>query len=187
MSNSMNESRGWHIHVKPLFNKAVSMIRKLPPAMIYVETTIFSFYYETRTDPEIIAQRQWTQQWWNTRRSSYDIVTSVAVLDELDRGDYPHKAASLALARKVPSVPISDEVRDVVKVYIRHHVMPSNPAGDALHLAIASCTGCNYLLTWNCQHLANANKFGHIQRVNAMIGLRIPYLVTPLELMGVSQ
>jgi hypothetical protein len=63
-------------------------------------------------------------------------------------------------------------------------VMPANPAGDALHLALASFHKCDFLVTWNCQHLANANKFGHIRRVNTMLGLFVPALVTPLELLG---
>ena len=56
--------------------------------------------------------------------------------------------------------------------------------GDALHLAIASYHKCNFLVTWNCAHLANANKFGHIRRVNTMLGLFVSALVTPLELLG---
>ena len=62
--------------------------------------------------------------------------------------------------------------------------MPRDPAGDALHLALASYHKCDFLLTWNCQHLANANKFGHIRRVNTLLGLFVPDLVTPLELLG---
>lgn len=40
------------------------------------------------------------------------------------------------------------------------------------------------LVTWNCRHLANANKFGHIRRINTMLGLKTPELVTPPELLG---
>jgi hypothetical protein len=61
--------------------------------------------------------------------------------------------------------------------------MPSNPAGDALHLALASYHRCDFLVTWNCKHLANATKFGHIRRVNAILDLFVPALVTPLELL----
>jgi len=61
--------------------------------------------------------------------------------------------------------------------------MPDNPVGDALHLALASFHKCDYLLTWNCKHLANANKAPHIKRINAMLNLFTPLLVTPLELM----
>lgn len=56
--------------------------------------------------------------------------------------------------------------------------------GDALHLALASHHKCEFLVTWNCRHLANANKFGHIRRVNTLLGLYVPTLTTPLEMLG---
>jgi hypothetical protein len=62
--------------------------------------------------------------------------------------------------------------------------MPANPLGDALHLAMASYHRCDFLVTWNCRHLANANKFAQIRRVNSLLGLFVPTLVTPLELLG---
>ncbi len=62
--------------------------------------------------------------------------------------------------------------------------MPDDPVGDALHLAMASYYKCDFLLTWNCRHLANANKFDHIRRINTLLGLFVPALVTPLELLG---
>jgi hypothetical protein len=62
--------------------------------------------------------------------------------------------------------------------------MPADPLGDALHLALASYHRCDFLVTWNCRHLANANKFDHIRRLNALLGLFVPALVTPLELLG---
>ena len=64
--------------------------------------------------------------------------------------------------------------------------LPGYPAGDALHLALASYHRCDFLVTWNCKHLANANKFGHIRRVNGLLGLFTPALITPLELLGDS-
>ena len=76
---------------------------------------------------------------------------------------------------------------EIVQAYIAHQLMPSDPLGDALHLAIASYHRCDFLVTWNCKHLANANKFGHIRRVNGILGLSVPTLVTPLELLGEEQ
>ncbi len=75
-------------------------------------------------------------------------------------------------------------VAEIVETYVARKVMPSDPIGDALHLAVASHHRCDFLLTWNCRHLANANKFEHIRRVNAVLGLFVPALVTPLELLG---
>lgn len=62
--------------------------------------------------------------------------------------------------------------------------MPNDPGGDAFHLAIASFHRCDFLVTWNCRHIANANKFGHIRRVNGRLGLGNPGLITPLELLN---
>jgi hypothetical protein len=62
--------------------------------------------------------------------------------------------------------------------------MPNNPTGDALHLALASWHKCDYLLTWNCKHIANANKAGHVKRINTKLDLHVPQLYTPLQLIG---
>ena len=88
------------------------------------------------------------------------------------------------MARRLPAIAVEDDIRDVVDFYIQHRVMPNDPVGDALHLALASFHKFDYLLTWNCEHLANANKFGHIRRVNALLGLHVPALVTPQQLIG---
>lgn len=87
----------------------------------------------------------------------------------------------------IPLLDINEAVADIVEAYIKHRVMPADPAGDALHLALASYHRCDFLLTWNCRHLANANKFAHIRRVNAILGLFVPSLVTPLELLGETE
>jgi hypothetical protein len=151
---------------------------------VYIETSIPSFYHEVRTEPEMIARRQWTQEWWDNVREDYLLVTSVAVLDELNRGTFPNQDKALDLISKLPLVAIEEGIQEIVQAYILHTVMPADPAGDALHLALASYHKCDFLLTWNCKHLANANKFGHIRRVNVMLGLYVPLLVTPLELIG---
>ena len=78
----------------------------------------------------------------------------------------------------------TDVVNEAVEVYIQRYVMPRDPSADAAHLALASFYKCDYLLTWNCVHLANANKFGHIRRVNTLLGLHVPQLITPLEMIG---
>jgi len=106
------------------------------------------------------------------------------VLDELGRGEYPTKQDCLSLVQSLPVLPIDAATADIVAAYLRHRLMPRDPAGDALHLALASQHKCDFLLTWNCTHLANANKFGHIRRVNTMLGLFVPTLTTPLELLG---
>jgi hypothetical protein len=150
----------------------------------YVETTIPSFYFEPRADPEMAARRGWTRRWWNGAGDRYELVTSVAVVEELSRGDFPARDDCLRLVEHIPLVPVEAGVVEIVQTYIARRVMPRDPAGDAVHLALASYHRCDFLVTWNCRHLANANKFDHIRRVNTMLGLFVPALVTPLELLG---
>ena len=151
---------------------------------IYVETSIPSFYHEVRTGAEMVARRQWTRRWWATAQDGHELVTSDAVIDELEGGDNPSRADCLSLMAPLQLVAIDAAVIDIVGAYIAHHVMPADPAGDALHLALASFHRCDFLVTWNCRHLANANKFGHIRRVNVLLGIHVPALVTPLELLA---
>ena len=153
---------------------------------VYVETSVVSFYHEIRTEPDMVARRDWTRKFWDASRSQYTLLTSIAVLEELERGNFPNKQDAMNLATSLPLLPGPDEIFAIVETYISEKLMPSDPRGDALHLAFASYYKCDFLLTWNCKHLANANKFGHIRKINGMLGLYVPMLVTPLELLGVA-
>lgn len=153
-------------------------------ALIYVETTVPSFYTETRTEPEVQVRRQWTRQWWRLSRPGQRRVISAVVVEELERiPDAARRQESLNLIRGLEHLDYTDEVAEIVQVYLEHKLMPREALGDADHLALASFHNCDMLVTWNCRHLANANKAGHIHRVNALVGLRTPLLVTPLELL----
>jgi hypothetical protein len=151
---------------------------------IYIETTIPSFYYEVRPEAEMVARRSWTREWWVEAVPRNEIVTSEAVLEELAAGDHPHREDCLAMVADLPLLAIDRAVAETVEAYIAHKLMPRDPGGDALHLALASHYRCDFLATWNCRHLANANKFDHVRRINGILGLFVPALVTPLELLG---
>lgn len=114
----------------------------------------------------------------------YAMVTSDAVLDELRDGDYPSREPALALVAELPLLEVTPAVAEIVAGYVQHRLMPADPTGDALHLALASYHRCDFLVTWNCLHLANANKFGHLRRVNGLLGLYVPVLATPPEMLG---
>jgi hypothetical protein len=150
----------------------------------YIETTIPSFYHDVRTSPDIVVRRDWTRSWWALAPGRYRMVTSEAVIQELEEGIQEHAEARLRLVAGLPLLPVDNAISEIVAAYIRHQMMPADPTGDALHLALASYHKCDFLVTWNCLHLANANKFGHIRRVNTMLGLFTPIIATPLELMG---
>lgn len=151
---------------------------------VYVETTIPSSYHDTRTDPESVERRESTRRWWADAPDRYELLTSEAVLDELEAGPGDRSPAWLALLDGVALLPIDAAVIEVVNAYVQHKLMPADPGGDALHLALASYHRCDLLVTWNCRHLANANKFGHVRAINDRLGLFVPALVTPQQLLG---
>jgi hypothetical protein len=146
---------------------------------VYLETTIPSAYASTRTDPSSIHRREVTRAWWVEQRLRYDIWTSEAVVLELTQGDWPGKAIAMDMVDPVRRVPISEEVVNVARRYVRERLVPGNLQGDALHLAAACVHEFDFLLTWNIRHLANPNKLEHITVVNRRLGLLTPQVVTP--------
>lgn len=114
---------------------------------------------------------------------SEELVTSTAVMVELERGTFPGRSNAVKLISNLSPLAVTNDVEQIVEEYISRLLMPSDPSGDALHLALASFYECEFLVTWNCRHLANANKFDNIARINGILGLAIPKIVTPLELL----
>ncbi len=143
---------------------------------VYIETTVPSFYAEVRPEPEMIARRESTQHWWLEESPRYELFTSAFVVGELQEGDYVGRQAALALIEPLPLLEVVPEIEDIVAAYVQRKLMP---IGDAYHLAVASYYGVHFVLTWNCRHLANANKVRHLQVVNAELGLSVPVITTP--------
>lgn len=147
---------------------------------VYIETTIPSYYWDQR--PELAADIARTRQWWDEEREEYECFASQVVVDELAEGDYPNRDTCLALTNSLRLLAITDEIERIAVVYQAHKLMPRLPARDALHVAVASYYRVDFLLTWNCKHLANANKARHLRELNLEMGLSVPQLVTPDQL-----
>jgi predicted nucleic acid-binding protein len=151
---------------------------------VYVETTIPSFYHETRTQPEFVAWRELTRQWWSDAAEQYELVTSFTVLRELAEGTRSRVRLRVELLHAIPLLVPTPKIDEIVEVYLQHRLMPRRPsAADATHLALASYYACDFIATWNCRHLANPNKATHIRRINSALGLHVPELVTPQDLL----
>jgi hypothetical protein len=155
-------------------------------ASVYVETTIPSYYFETRLTPQVVAWREATRQWWESYRHDYELVTSRFVLAELARAPKRKARQARALLKGVELVDEPPGLQDVVEYYIEHRLMPAEAGGDAVHLALASLNSVDFLLTWNCRHLANANKVQHLAVLNGRLRLHVPVMTTPLNLVPES-
>lgn len=151
-------------------------------ATVYIETTIPSFYFETRTSPGVVAWRDATRQWWDRHRHRYTLFTSESVLAELRRAPASKATNALDLLKDVIVLDDPPGLDEIVRYYSEHRLLSAGAEGDAYHLAIASYHGMSFLLTWNCRHLANANKIQHITVINRRIGLSVPVITTPYNL-----
>lgn len=147
---------------------------------IYLDTTIPSYLFDDREELKTFVKV--TQQWWTEERQQFDLYLSEETMVELNNGDYPNKSKVLESISGIKILAANQRVAEIVKTYVEHYLMPKNVEGDAIHLAYASFYRLDFLLTWNCNHLANANKKQHIQVINSRLGLHVPEIVTPLQL-----
>jgi predicted nucleic acid-binding protein len=155
----------------------------MPKTRAYVETTVPNFYYDFRESPEVTSRREATRRWWVDAADRYELLTSTFVHDELAAGTSSYVPLRLSLLTPIQPVDFVPQVAEIVRTYLMHKLMPAKPSYDALHLALASYYECDFIVTWNCRHLANPNKVRHIQQINARLGLHVPRLVTPLDLL----
>ena len=123
---------------------------------VYFDTTIISFLFDERESIKNLIDI--TKEWWDTQRFYYNLFISIETLAELQKGNYPNKEKALKLAETIEVLPRINEIEKITNLYIQNKLMPKNFAGDAIHLAYASIYKIDFLLTWNCKHLANANK-----------------------------
>lgn len=128
------------------------------------------------------AWRLATRQWWEDQRHHYELWTSRFVDEEIAHAPAPKRTLAVDLIRDIPRLTESKDVAHVERTYVKNRLMPAEAGGDAFHLAMASVHEIDFLLTWNCRHLANANKMEHLRMLNNRLGLPMPIVTTPLNL-----
>lgn len=144
---------------------------------LYIETTVASYYADTR--PVMARDIERTRDWWDRERGAYECFISPVVIDELHQGAYRSRDECLRLIENIPVLAVTDRIIEIAAIYQTRKVMPRPPVRDALHVAFASFYRMDYMLTWNCRHLANANKMRHLETINLGLGLAMPLIITP--------
>ena len=148
---------------------------------VYIDTSIPSYYVDTRPSLEVHIRR--TRVWWDEEWEYYQVYTSPFVLRELSEGDFPNKPQAIELAHRASLLNPTPEIDEIVRDYLDNFLMPISDDRDGYHLAFTSFYKIDYLLTWNCEHLANVNKRRHIAKINQRLELFVPIITTPLELL----
>jgi len=154
---------------------------------VYVETSIIS-YLTARPSSHLVAAawQKATVDWWETQRSRFDLYVSMTVIEEAKRGDTHAAARRLEAIEDIALLPITDAAVTLAKALIDDGGVPQKALDDALHIAISALHGIDYLLTWNCRHIDNAETKPLIRRICADKGYVCPEICTPQELMGIS-
>lgn len=150
---------------------------------VYVETSVLSCLTASPSrDLVQAAHQQITIEWWS-RRDLFELVVSDAVLAEAGRGDPAAANRRIAAAGDLAVLAVTNEAQFLARQLLAAAVMPPKAAIDAAHVAIATVHGVNFLLTWNCTHIANAVMRERIEAVCRQAGFRPPVICTPEELM----
>lgn len=151
---------------------------------VYLETSVIS-YLTSRPSRDVVtaAHQQLTLGWWNGARGGFSVFISEMVVQEARLGDPALAGARLAAIEGVPLLKLSDSARALAGDLISDSAIPSHAAVDALHIALAAASGMDYLLTWNCKHIANARTRVLIEHCLRAKGYTPPVLCTPEELM----
>lgn len=151
---------------------------------VYFDTTIPSYLFDERESIKYLCEI--TRKWWEEEKGNYEIYVSIETIAELNRGNYPRKNEIIEFVNNHKQLEPALEISQIVNFYIENQLMPEDVRGDAAHLAYASFYKIDFLLTWNCNHLANANKKQHIRVINNRLNLFVPEIITPLELFTIK-
>ncbi len=151
---------------------------------VYIETTILSYLTaRPSNDLRAMANQNTTIEWWENRRSEFEIYISEFVVAELSQGDPEAASRRLAAIEDVPELDVTEEVRLLGKAIVTGGSIPEKSTIDAFHIAVAAVNGMDYLITWNCTHIANAVMRPQIEVVCRNNGFEPPIICTPQELM----
>ena len=153
-------------------------------ATAYIETSVPSYYVARPSSSLIQAARQATTRiWWDGGCSGLDLYTSLETLDEAGRGDTQIIEARLKLLEGIPLLQLNQAAASLASELVCKRVIPASAGSDAMHIAVASAHGTDFLVTWNFQHIANPFLRDRLRREVAGFGAVLPVICTPDELL----
>ena len=150
----------------------------------YLETTVVGYLVAQPTrDIVTAAHQQITREWWQSRREAFDLFVSQFVLDEAGAGGVAEATARLDVLTDIPVLRVTEETVSLAQEMARALSIPDKARMDSFLIAIAVINGMDYLLTWNCAHIANAALLPRIEALCRARGYSVPVICTPEQLM----
>ena len=152
---------------------------------VYIETTIVSYLVARPSRDLLVAtHQQITQVWWIERSKEFDCYISQVVIEEASVGDPEQAKKRIEIINVFPALEVTEAVEKLTRSILAKGIIPTRAVRDAAHISVAAVNNMDYLLTWNCKHLANAQIMRKVASVCAKEGFNMPLICTPEELMG---
>jgi predicted nucleic acid-binding protein len=153
---------------------------------VYLETSVIGYLASRRSSDLVIAANQLlTLEWWTDHRDRFQLFVSQATVDECAAGDPVAAHERLVFLDRLPILAVDSQTHGLAQALMNQVGLPSKAAVDAIHIAIAAQNTIDYLLTWNCKHIANPSFRHTIDRVLVDAGFASPVICTPQELLNV--
>lgn len=155
---------------------------------VYVETTVVS-YLTARPSRDIViaGHQQLTRDWWESCPGKFELVASELVMQEASAGDEEAARDRLGVLDALTLLETAEDALGLAQQLVDSAAVPQKAAEDALHIAIAAANGIEYLVTWNCRHIANATMRSKIEEVCRSAGHEPPIICTPEELLEAEE
>ena len=152
---------------------------------VYVENSVISYLTArpARGNARVAVHQEMTRDWWDSRRHEFELFASAIVIEEAEDGDPGAAAARLSVIAGMTLLDVTADVRNLAAALLRETRLPSKATADALHIATAAVHGMDYLITWNCKHIANAVILRSVEALCRAYGYEPPVICTPEELM----
>lgn len=154
---------------------------------VYLETSFLSFL-TARPSRDVVmsAMIKQSKDWWEDERDNFGLFVSSIVVNEASKGDATAARRRLEVLKQIETIQADVESLTLADVFLRGMALPQNAADDALHIAIASVHQLEYLLTWNCRHIANAVMRPRLEALCLSKGFHCPIICTPPELRNIA-
>ena len=152
---------------------------------VYVESTIVS-YLTARPSKDLVtaANQETTRLWWHQFREDFELYVSQVVLLEVGAGDPVAARERLSVLEEIPTLVMTRECVELSRRLLREGGLPRRAWRDTLHLAIAAFHQVDFVLTWNCRHIANAVFVPRFASIMSSRGYVSPVICTPPQLLG---
>lgn len=153
-------------------------------ASVYLETTIISYLTgRSSRDVVVAGHQQTTREWWDGSRKHHDLFVSEVVLREMQAGDAKAAELRMRMVEGIPCLGLNADVEALAHAYHTELQLPPKAGNDVLHISLAVSYELDYLVTWNCTHIANGYTIKRLVAINDRLGRKTPIIVTPEELM----